>query len=221
MTRTCLVLNSGGPDAAVLLAHAKYDGWRVASLYVDYGQRAAGREALAAAAVAQATGVRHATANFAAFADHVAPNALTDAATTVPRVHHHDPSTRHTVVPYRNLWLVATAAAMARRVNATHIGLAVHGGGVGYYPDTEPRFLACVDRALQTGDDAALRLWTPFAALVKPAVLARGHSLGVSFANTWSCYTEAAQHCGTCPACHKRRAAFQAAGIDDPTLYTE
>lgn len=46
-----------------------------------------------------------------------------------------------------------------------------------------------------------------------------GASLGVPFAETWSCYNSGAVHCGRCGTCVERREAFHLAGVEDPTVY--
>jgi 7-cyano-7-deazaguanine synthase len=75
-------------------------------------------------------------------------------------------------------------------------------------------FTALVD-ALQPG----LEIATPLAALDKAAVIRLGIELGVDLADTWSCLLGHERQCGACPQCRNRRAAFRAAGVDDPTPY--
>jgi 7-cyano-7-deazaguanine synthase len=53
----------------------------------------------------------------------------------------------------------------------------------------------------------------------KADIAALGESLGVPWADTWSCYQGAAVHCGRCGTCVERREAFQLAGVADPTAY--
>lgn len=59
----------------------------------------------------------------------------------------------------------------------------------------------------------------PFKNMTKAKVLQTGSQLNVDFAKTWSCLSDGENHCGTCDGCNRRKAAFIAAGIPDPTIY--
>jgi 7-cyano-7-deazaguanine synthase len=52
--------------------------------------------------------------------------------------------------------------------------------------------------------------------LTKTEVVARGASLGVDYETTYSCLLGYPLHCGRCPQCMKRRAAFHEAGYTEP-----
>jgi 7-cyano-7-deazaguanine synthase len=45
-----------------------------------------------------------------------------------------------------------------------------------------------------------------------------GMSLGVNYANTWSCYRGGKKPCGTCDSCLLRAEAFKKAGYKDPAV---
>ena len=45
-----------------------------------------------------------------------------------------------------------------------------------------------------------------------------GQGLGVPWEIAWSCLLNASQQCGSCPACRRRRRAFEAAGVIDPVF---
>ncbi len=59
----------------------------------------------------------------------------------------------------------------------------------------------------------------PFKNMTKAEVLQTGAQLNVDFAKTWSCLSGGENHCGICDGCNRRKAAFIAAGIPDPTIY--
>lgn len=46
-------------------------------------------------------------------------------------------------------------------------------------------------------------------------------SHNVNLADTRSCYTSDAKHCGACLSCRRRKEAFKIAGIKDNTIYTD
>nr|RNF68735.1 hypothetical protein EC580_02670 [Acidithiobacillus sulfuriphilus] len=52
-------------------------------------------------------------------------------------------------------------------------------------------------------------LHTPRSAIsTKAEVIGQGRNFGVPWQKTYSCLTGRAYHCGICPQCRKRRAAF-------------
>lgn len=62
---------------------------------------------------------------------------------------------------------------------------------------------------------------TPFLDLDKKDIIVIGESLGVPFAETWTCLEGYKQHCGSCRQCNARRQAFAVAGRSDPTNYLD
>lgn len=89
------------------------------------------------------------------------------------------------------------------------------------YPDCTPEFIGAMANAIYIGSYMQIRLHTPLQWLQKVGVVTLGDSLGVRFEDTWSCYKGEELHCGVCPTCRSRKQAFEAAGIADPTVYTE
>ena len=59
----------------------------------------------------------------------------------------------------------------------------------------------------------------PLIDMSKTEVIALGNQLNVPFEVTRSCSASTTTHCGQCSACLERKAAFQTAGIQDPTPY--
>jgi 7-cyano-7-deazaguanine synthase in queuosine biosynthesis len=58
-------------------------------------------------------------------------------------------------------------------------------------------------------------LETPLLEMSDQQVLELGGQLGVEWSLAWSCLESGERPCRTCPACRRRRAAFEAAGIID------
>lgn len=89
------------------------------------------------------------------------------------------------------------------------------------YPDCTPEFNGSMANAIYTGSYNTIRLATPLQWLEKWQIVQLGESLGVDWRLTWSCYDNGDIHCGKCPTCLARKAAFQRAGVVDPTEYAE
>lgn len=219
MTRQKIVLiHSGGLDSTVLLYDLVAAGHDVSTLSVHYGQRHA-RELDAATTLAAGLGVRHEMADLRAIAPLLAGSSLTSTDIAVPEGHYAEESMKATVVPNRNMLLLAVAAARAIGQKADAIAYAAHGGDHAIYPDCRPEFADAMRHAIGLADWHRLELLRPFVYLTKADIVGRGAALAVPFAATWSCYQGGDLHCGRCGTCIERREAFHLAGVPDPTAY--
>ena len=88
------------------------------------------------------------------------------------------------------------------------------------YPDCTPEFLGSQANAIYVGTYFQVRLCVPLTWLQKAEVVKLGQQLGVPWNLTYSCYHGGELHCGLCPTCRARRAAFGIANVKDPTTYT-
>jgi len=198
-----VVLLSGGLDSAVLLAVEAAAGNEPMCLSFDYGQRHADRELAAAGAVAEYYGAERVVIG-------LPPDVFRGSALTgggpVPHGHYADPAQAATVVPNRNMVLVACAAAYARSAGRGLVGVAAHKGDAAVYPDCRPEFFDALGAALRFG--CGVRLHAPFLSLTKREVVAIGRDLSVPFRLTWSCYEGGEAPCGLCGACVERAEAL-------------
>ena len=217
-----VVLLSGGLDSTTVLARAKSLARDCFALTVAYGQRHAA-ELDAARRVAEAFGVvehRIASADLGQFGG----SALTDPAIEVPR--HTTSGIPVTYVPARNTVLLALALAWAEVLDADEIHLGVNAIDYSGYPDCRPAFMAAFEALARVGtkrgvEGRAIRFEAPLIEMSKAEIVRLGHSLGVDYGQTVSCYAAAPEGlaCGLCDACRLRRAGFADAGLPDPTRY--
>jgi 7-cyano-7-deazaguanine synthase len=217
MKRT-VIIHSGGMDSTVLLAHLLAEGREVHALSVDYGQRHR-RELVAAAEICAHYQVPHRIADLRGVTSLFGANALTDSQVAVPEGHYEEASMKATVVPNRNMLLIATAAAWAMSLKVSSVAYGAHGGDHAIYPDCRPAFADALDKAIRLADWHEVSLERPFVGMDKTAIVRLGVELGVPFALTWSCYVGGEQHCGKCGTCVERKEAFLRAGVTDPTAY--
>ncbi len=213
-----VLIYSGGLDSSVLLYHLVRAGHEVFALSVDYGQRHL-RELDSAHLLAAGLGVEHRVVDITSLGSLLMGSALTDRSVEVPDGHYTEPSMRATVVPNRNMVLLALAGAWAITLQAESITYAAHAGDHAIYPDCRPAFAEAMQAALALSDWHPLRLDRPFIDLDKAAIVRHGATLGVPFEHTWSCYRGGTLHCGRCATCVERREAFHLAGLTDPTPY--
>jgi 7-cyano-7-deazaguanine synthase len=223
---TAVLLLSGGLDSTTLLAIARRDGFDVHAMTFRYGQRHA-TEIDAARRVAAQFGVR----------DHVIADidlrtfggsALTSDSIDVPRDRDvSEAGVPVTYVPARNTIFLSFALAWAEVLGAADIFIGVNALDYSGYPDCRPEYIEAFEKlanlATRAGADGTLRtrIRAPLINLTKAQIIRLGHSLGVDYSVTQSCYdpdpTGAA--CGHCDACQLRRKGFIDAGLPDPTRY--
>lgn len=215
--KTVLVF-SGGMDSTVLLYHLLAQGASVSALSVDYGQRH-NKELACAAHIARLVNIEHRTIDLTAVTQLLGGSSLTDPNIAVPQGHYEETSMKSTVVPNRNMILLALAAAWAISLTAHSVSYAAHAGDHAIYPDCREEFAAALDQAIQLADWRKITLDRPFVDYSKADIVRLGQDLKVPFESTWSCYEGGERHCGRCGTCIERREAFQLASVTDPTAY--
>ena len=213
-----VLIYSGGLDSSVLLFELIKAGHEVRALSVDYGQRHL-RELDSAHALASRVGIEHRVIDLSSLGSLLLGSALTDRSVAVPAGHYTEPSMRATVVPNRNMLLLALAGAWAISLRADSVSYAAHAGDHAIYPDCRPAFADAMNHALGLADWHQVRLDRPFIGLDKADIVRRGSALSLPFEETWSCYEGGLVHCGRCATCIERREAFHLAGVTDPTTY--
>jgi 7-cyano-7-deazaguanine synthase len=216
MSSVVIVL-SGGLDSTTALARMLSDGHTCASLSVDYGQRHR-RELEAASYIALRYGIEHQVANLSALRPLLAGSSLTSDI-PVPHGHYAEDSMKATVVPNRNMLLLAVAGAWAISRKADAIVYGAHAGDHAIYPDCRPEFAEALATALALADWHRVAIWRPFIHLSKADIVREGARLNAPLALTYSCYEGGVAHCGRCGTCTERKEAFALAGVVDPTEY--
>jgi 7-cyano-7-deazaguanine synthase len=227
--RPAVVLLSGGLDSTTVLAVAKREGYTPHAMTFRYGQRHS-VEIEAARRVASAMGVVH----------HVVVDidlrqwggsALT-ADVAVPKDRDVDQTANEipvTYVPARNTIFLSFALAWAEVLGADAIFIGVNALDYSGYPDCRPEYVAAFEHMANLATAAGvqgtsrLRIHAPLQHLTKAQIVALGHSLGVDYSLTTSCYDPAADGtaCGHCDACQLRLRGFADAGARDPIAYAK
>ena len=222
MSKSAVVLLSGGLDSATVLAMALADGYACHALTIDYGQRHR-VELDASRRVAAALGaVEHRIA--ALDMRWIGGSALTDPTIPVPQTR--STGIPVTYVPARNTVFLALATAWAERLGAHALFIGANAVDYSGYPDCRPAFVDAFAALanVATSSGVAGITWTVSAPLMrmdKAQIIRTGLALGVDYALTTSCYQPDASGdaCGLCDSCAIRRSGFAAAGVRDPTPY--
>jgi 7-cyano-7-deazaguanine synthase len=217
-----VVLLSGGLDSATTLAIARNDGFECHALSVDYGQRHRAELAAAARVAEQLGAIAHRVMrlDLTAFGS----SALTDASIAVPTAP--TDGIPITYVPARNTIMLSLALAWAEVLGAQDIFIGANAVDYSGYPDCRPEYLHAFEAMANLATKAAaegahLTLHAPLVSWPKAEIIRHGHSLGVEFGTTVSCYQADGEGraCGVCESCRLRREGFAAAGLGDPTRY--
>ena len=228
MTRSAIVLVSGGLDSFVAAALAREAGFAVRALTIDYNQRHR-IELEAAARVAAAIGASaHVVlpVDLSAFGG----SALT-ADIAVPKTGVDEGAIPVTYVPARNTIFLSLALGWAEAAGARDLFLGINALDYSGYPDCRPAFVdafenlaALATKAGAEGDRFAVH--APLLHLGKADIAREADRLGLDAGLSWSCYDPAPAangpiHCGACDSCRLRHAGFVDAGLPDPTLYAD
>lgn len=217
--KTVLIL-SGGMDSTVLLHWLLRRGDEVSTLSFDYGQRHR-KELDFAAASAIGAGVPYDLVDLSGIGRLLGGSSQTDPGVPVPEGHYTEESMKATVVPNRNMIMLAVAGGVAIARKAGRVAYAAHSGDHAIYPDCREEFVRAMDAALGLADWSLVSVDRPFVGMTKAEIARVGATFGVDFSKTWSCYKGGKLHCGKCGTCVERREAFALAGLNDPTQYEQ
>jgi 7-cyano-7-deazaguanine synthase len=134
-----------------------------------------------------------------------------------------------TYVPARNTIFLSFALAFAEVIGTGDIFMGVNAVDYSGYPDCRPEYIEAFQRMANLATKVAvegrqkLTIHTPLIALTKAHIIRRGHTLGVDYGLTTSCYDPDNEGiaCGRCDACVLRLKGFADAGIADPVAYQQ
>jgi 7-cyano-7-deazaguanine synthase len=221
VSRSAIVLLSGGLDSMVCAGLADEAGFAVHALTIDYGQRHR-IELEAAQAIAARLAERHIVVplDLRAFGG----SALTSNI-DVPK-DGLGPGIPVTYVPARNTIFLSLALGLAEGSGARDIFIGVNALDYSGYPDCRPEFIAefqqLANVATRAGvEGGAFTIHAPLIDLTKAEIAREAERLGLDAGLSHSCYDPLpdGRHCGRCDACRLRARGFAEAGIADPTAY--
>jgi 7-cyano-7-deazaguanine synthase len=225
-----VILLSGGLDSTTVLYQARQDGYDCHALSFDYQQRHQKELAAARKVAAMAQVKEHRVVEFDLRC--WGGSALTDSSIELPI----DRDLRQmaeeipvTYVPARNTIFLSFALAYAEAIQAQRVYIGVNALDYSGYPDCRPAYIAAMQQVFNLGTKQGLdgqglngdgiQIAAPLVELRKTEIIQLGNSLGVSWADTWSCYDGGELACGVCDSCQLRLAAFAELGLVDPLPY--
>ena len=229
-----VLLFSGGLDSTVLLYKLRAEGNHLACLTVDYGQRHA-KEIAGARKIAGTNGCQHRILDLSGFGTLLkgSRSSLVNPTMEIPEGHYEAESMKATVVPNRNMILLAAAAAWAISERFDAVAYAAHGGDHAIYPDCRPEFYKVIHEAFAVGnwDSEKVDLYLPYLEGDKLTILRDaqesiaklGLDFNTVFRNTSTSYDtdDQGRASGKTGSDVERILAFHELGVPDPVPYAE
>jgi 7-cyano-7-deazaguanine synthase len=204
---SAVVLLSGGLDSAVLAYELVQQGIPLTAFSMRYGQKHA-KEIEAASRIAESLEMEHQIVDLSAIGIPLfGGSSLTDGG-KVPRGHHEAAIQKSTVIPNRNMVMIALATSLAIQKRCTRVYFASHLGDREIYNDCRREFLDAMGKAMVLADDHRVQLHFPYCKMSKSEIARRGAFLKVPFSETWTCYEGGDEPCGKCGACRERNEAL-------------
>lgn len=194
-------LMSGGLDSTTLLYDLLDQGYKAHCLLYDYGQRHIKELSFAEATCAKLGVPYDKIALPPQLFERSALTTSSDRLIGTP-----------TVVPNRNMVLIAMAASYALSHGCTAVSCAVNGDDSEVYPDCRSEFMKHLNAALRCCHTRRTEVHLPYIVRTKAKVVDIAWRLKVPLEETWSCYAGGDEPCGQCGACQVRLKAIADAG---------
>ncbi|MGQ9650552.1 MAG: 7-cyano-7-deazaguanine synthase [Phycisphaerae bacterium] len=224
-----VVLASGGINSTVAIAVTR-EQYELHLLHINWGHRAAEREATAFQQTASIMGIENtmlvempALSIWGGNARASRRLAIEDAATL-------EKGTPATFAFALLPTMLSTAASWAGSIGARHlvIGVSEDHGVPGppiseLYPDYRIEFIQTFNLMLKYAIPAGQELVVeaPLLEMTRAEIVRLGTRLEVPFKLTWSCYANNEKPCDRCLGCHNRVAGFLQAKLPDPLVLSE
>jgi len=212
-----VLILSGGVDSTTLLYKMVEEGCEVQALTFNYAQRHR-KEIDCARKIAALLDIPHRVVDIGCLAALLGDSALLGAK-EVPRCHYTEEAARQTIVPNRNMIMLAIAAGYAEACEIPQIFYAAHKNDSTIYPDCRVEFVEAMEPAIRLATAwHPVQLRAPFVNLTKAEIVKMGLKLKVPYELTWSCYRGEEKPCRSCPTCIEREEAFMLNGAVDPLI---
>jgi 7-cyano-7-deazaguanine synthase len=210
-----IAILSGGLDSTTMVYDLLDQGYRVDCVSFNYGQRH-NKELQYAENTARRLKLRYDVIDLTNLSSRIAESnsALVQMGEEVPEGHYAQDTMKATVVPNRNMIMLAIAGGIGVARKAVSVATGVHSGDHAIYPDCRPEFIHATSLALLKGNegfgyhDMGIDVYAPYVTTDKTQIAATAIMLDVPLEDTWSCYKGGAKHCGRCGTCVERLEAI-------------
>ena len=215
---------SGGLDSTVATTTFK-DDYQIHALTFDYGQRSAQMEIKSANEVCNELGADHTVIKLPWLSE-LGKSALTSNNDVpepgIQELDDMESSTETALkvwVPGRNIVFTSIANSFGESMGAEIIIVGWDLEEAATFPDNSKEFLNAFNNVLQVGSFDKIKIEAPLIDMNKIDIVKLGNDIGAPMDLSYSCYKGFDQHCGVCESCMRRIRAFNAAEIEDKTVY--
>ena len=219
--KKAVMIVSGGLDSATMLYREEFK-YSTFVLTFDYSQRHR-KEIECAKKLCNNLGLPHKIVDITSINEFISKGSLSGNE-PVPFGHYASENMKKTIVPNRNMILLAIAVGYAATIEAEKVLYGAHTGDATIYPDCRKEFIKAIDSAVFLGNlwennGKSIEIITPLIDLTKSEIVALGMKVNVPYKNTWTCYSGKEKACGKCGSCVERIEAFKLNGLIDPIEY--
>lgn len=212
-----VLILSGGVDSTTLLYKMLADGYEVHTLTFNYAQRHK-KEIDCARNIADRLKIPHRIVDLSYLSGLLGSSALLGGR-DVPSCHYTEEAAKQTVVPNRNMIMLAVAAGYCEANEIPEVFYAAHKNDSTIYPDCRAEFVDALKPAIRLATAwHPVELQAPFVDMTKAEIVKLGLELKVPYELTWSCYRGEERPCRVCPTCIEREEAFRLNGAADPLI---
>ena len=220
--KNAVIILSGGMDSVTSLAYAINKGFGCFSLTFDYGQKSKSEIRAAKHYSKFYNCKKHKIfqIDFSSFSS----SALTEADKSV--IDDSSNKIPSTYVSMRNIIFLSIACSWAETLSCEDVFIGANAIDYSGYPDCREDFLEAYEKMINIGSKTGseggnFTIHRPLVNLSKAEIVKLGHSLGVNYKKTVSCYqaNEEGRACGKCESCDLRKQGFLDNNFPDETLY--
>ena len=215
---------SGGLDSTVATTTFK-DDYQIHALTFDYGQKSAQMEIKSANEVCKELGADHTVIKLPWLSE-LGRSALTSNNDVpepgIQELDDMESSTETALkvwVPGRNIVFTSIANSFGESMGAEIIIVGWDLEEAATFPDNSKEFLNAFNNVLQVGSFDKIKIEAPLIDMNKIDIVKLGNDIGAPMDLSYSCYKGFDKHCGVCESCMRRIRAFNAAEIEDKTVY--
>ena len=216
-----IVLLSAGLDSAVNLKIALDKGQVRLGLTIDYGQRAAKREADHARRMCRRFGVTHKVLPLK-WLGTITQTALVGKRHSLPHPTEAELETSaakdtaaQVWVPNRNGVFLSVAAAFAEALTANQVIAGFNAEEAATFSDNSPAFVTACNHMLRFSTRTRVKVKSYTARLRKTAIVKKGLRIGAPLELVWCCYEGGRRLCGRCESCMRFLRAVREAGREE------
>ncbi len=221
-----VILLSGGMDSLVTTAIAHAQGFALAAMHVNYGQRTWQKELESFCSICIHYNIEQRLEVNADFLGQIGGSSLTDYSMPVSGADLQGipgSSIPTSYVPFRNAGFLSMAVSWSEVIGADKIFIGAAEEDSSGYPDCRKVFYDAFNKVIELGTkpETAIEILTPLIEMQKSDIVRKGIELGAPFNLSWSCYKSEGKACGVCDSCARRLRAFALMGMADPIEYEQ